>query len=194
MPPETILDFWFGPLDARGLASPEHVQRWWKKDAAFDAELRARFLGTHEALRRGEHTDWLSTPRGTLAAVIVLDQLSRNMFRDTPAMFASDPQALALAKGLITSGDDESLAAHPRSFVYLPLMHSEVLADQDACAERFERLVETEGDTFASNLGFAERHRVIIRRFGRFPHRNALLGRTSTDEELRFLEEPGSSF
>ncbi|MCK6545951.1 DUF924 domain-containing protein [Myxococcota bacterium] len=194
MTPELVLDFWFGPLDAPGRASPEFVQRWWKKDAAFDDEIRARFLETHAALTRGGHADWLSSARGTLAAIIVLDQFSRNMFRGTPAMFASDPQALTLAKGLVARGDDEHLPAHPRTFVYLPLMHAEDLADQDACVAKFQKMVEREGDVFASNLDYAEKHRVIIRRFGRFPHRNAILGRASTEEELRFLEEPGSSF
>jgi uncharacterized protein (DUF924 family) len=172
-----VLDFWF--------ADPA---RWWKKDPAFDGEIRSRFSELHESIERGEHEEWRDTPRGALAYVIVLDQFSRNMFRGTARMFASDAQALAAARAAIERSDDQALASAERSFLYMPLMHSEDLADQERCVALFQ--------SFAApgQLRYAEQHRDIIRRFGRFPHRNELLGRASTPEELEFLTQPGSSF
>ncbi len=180
MPDQTIdelLAFWF--------ADPA---RWWKKDPAFDAELRARFEALHAAIEQGGHEDWLDSPRGALAYVIVLDQLSRNMFRDDPRAFASDARARAAARGALERGFDRALPEDQRAFLYMPFMHSEELADQDRCIELFTGLAGS------NQLGYAERHRDIIRRFGRFPHRNAVLGRASTPEEIEFLKQPGSSF
>jgi uncharacterized protein (DUF924 family) len=172
---DDVLAFWF--------ADPG---RWWRKDAAFDAEVRERFLGLHTAIAAGEHADWPETPRGALAYVIVLDQFSRNMFRDSARMYATDEMALAAARRALDRGFDQELSDDERMFLYMPFMHSENIADQDRCVSLFsprEQLVR-----------YAEQHRKIIREFGRFPHRNVLLARPSTPEELDFLSRPGSSF
>lgn len=173
---EDVLAFWF--------ADPT---RWWKKDATFDAEVRDRFLALHDAVDRGDHEGWLETERGALAYVIVLDQLSRNMFRGSARMFASDPRARAASRRALERGDDRMLPAEQRNFLYMPFMHSEHLADQDRSVALFAAATPDQ-------LRFAEQHRDIVRRFGRFPHRNALLGRESTPEEQEFLKQPGSSF
>lgn len=162
--------------------------RWWVKDPAFDAEIRARFGALHQEIAQGKHEDWRSTARGALAYVVVLDQFSRNMYRDTPGMFASDAQARAAARAAVDAGFDQALPAAERDFLYMPFMHSEELADQD----RGVALFEAAGAT--GTLRYAEMHRDIVRRFGRFPHRNAVQGRASTPEERDFLAQPGSSF
>lgn len=195
---ETVLEFWFGSLDARGAANEEKSRRWFEKNADFDREIERRFGALHAALRRGENSHWLRTPRGALATLIVFDQFSRNMFRNTKQMFETDPQALAIAKELVARGKDREFRFAERSFVYMPFMHSEALADQERCVELFTAFRdELEGELRERceySLDFAVRHRDIIQRFGRFPHRNAILGRASTPEELKFLEQPGSSF
>lgn len=174
---DDVLSFW--------MSEPA---RWWKKDAAFDEQIRGRFLALHDAINRGEHESWLDTPRGALAYVIALDQFSRNMFRESPRAFASDPRARAATKRALERGDDRALPADERVFLYMPLMHSEDLADQERSVERFGALGA------ADQLRFAQLHRDIVHRFGRFPHRNGPLGRTSTPEEIEFLKGPGSSF
>ncbi len=174
--PGDVLTFWF--------ADPG---RWWKKDPAFDAEIRGRFLTLHDAARRGACDDWLDTPRGTLAYIVLLDQFSRNMFRGSARMFESDARALSAARHAVDRGFDRDLSRDERMFLYMPFMHSEDIADQDRCVGLF-------GSALQGQLGYAEQHRDIVRRFGRFPHRNALLGRQSTSEELEFLKQPGSSF
>jgi len=171
-----VLTFWF--------ADP---QRWWKKDPAFDAEIRDRFQTLHDAIGRDEREDWLESPRGALAYVIVLDQFSRNMFRGSACMFESDVRALAAARRTLDRGIDQSLSSDERMFLYMPFMHSEDIVDQDRCVELF-------ASSSQESARYAERHRDIVRRFGRFPHRNALLGRPSTSAELEFLKQPGSSF
>jgi uncharacterized protein (DUF924 family) len=195
---ESVLEFWFGRLDSLGRADPEHTARWWKKDASFDLALRQRFAIVHEALANGEHSDWLAIPRGRLAFVIVLDQFSRNMFRDTPRMFAYDRAALLAAREGVAQGAHRPLAQDERPFLYMPFMHSEDLADQELCVSLFAALRDElpldEGKHAGDQLSFAQRHFEIIKRFSRFPHRNALLGRASTPEEIEFLSEPGSSF
>ncbi len=173
---DEVLAFWF--------ADPG---RWWKKDPAFDAEIRDRFLTLHEAVARGEREDWLGTARGALAYVIVLDQFSRNLFRGSSLSFACDARAIAAARGALENGFDPRLSSDERSFLYMPFMHSEDIADQERCVQLF-------ASQHPQSLSFAERHRDIVRRFGRFPHRNALLGRQSTPDELEFLKEPGSAF
>jgi len=173
---DDVLSFWF--------ADPG---RWWKKDPAFDAEIRDRFLALHDAVERGERDDWLETPRGALAHVIVLDQFSRNMFRDSARMFESDARALGAARRALERGFDRGLSGDERMFLCMPFMHSEDIADQDRCVGLF-------GSALQGYLRYAEQHRDIIRRFGRFPHRNALLARQSTPEELEFLKQSGSSF
>lgn len=189
----SVLDFWFGPLDASGEASAEKRAQWWKKSDAFDGEIRSRFGALHASVNAGEHEAWCQTARGRLAYVIVLDQFSRNMFRGTPASFASDARALAAAKEGLARGHDRELVRAERSFLYMPYMHAEDLAAQDECVALFRALDEEAGGD-GSNVKFAIAHRDIVARFGRFPHRNAILGRASTPEEEEFLTQPGSSF
>ena len=196
--PEEVLAFWFGDLDADGRVDAAHSARWWQKDAAFDREIRDRFLGLHRKIVDGRHDGWLEAAPGWLAYLVVLDQFSRNMFRDTADMFAHDDRALAAAIAGIAKGYDRALASDQRLFAYLPLMHSEAMAHQDRCVQLLEahrNSVEGAARTAADrSLDAALRHREIVDRFGRFPHRNALLGRQSSAAELAFLEEPNSSF
>jgi uncharacterized protein (DUF924 family) len=186
--PQEVLDFWFGPLETRGKSRRE----WFAKDAAFDATIRARFGGLHERAARGELEAWRAAPAPTLALVIVLDQFSRNLYRGDARAFAQDGHAAACAREAIARGDEGGLLPVERQFLYLPFEHSEDLADQDRAVELMQGL-----EAFEETRGltqWAERHRVIVRRFGRFPHRNAVLGRATTAEEAEFLKQPGSSF
>jgi uncharacterized protein (DUF924 family) len=191
---DEVLAFWFGDLDERGRADEAHTRRWYMKDATFDAEIARRFGALHGAVARGERDDWLATPRGRLAAVIVLDQFSRNMFRGSKEAFASDARAAAIALEGIERGEDRQLAAAERSFLYMPLMHAEDLALQERCVALFRSWCDEAPDEAAQSLRYAEQHRDIVARFGRFPHRNATLGRDTTPEEATFLTQPGSSF
>jgi uncharacterized protein (DUF924 family) len=186
-----VLDFWFRPEN-----DPMHLQprpEWFRKDAAFDASIRDGFGTLIEEALAGRIDDWSSTEQGTVARIVVLDQFTRNVFRDTARAFAGDAQALAAAKALVASGRDRVLPAAHRMFVYLPFEHAEDLGLQDECVRLMQALGAADG-RFGDLVGYAEKHRVIIRRFGRFPHRNALLGRSSTPDELEFLKQPGSSF
>ncbi|MFV8755626.1 DUF924 family protein [Nannocystaceae bacterium ST9] len=193
--PETVLTTWF-PSD------PAQQQKlWWGKDEATDASLRERFADTLAAARRGELEGWAASARGRLALILVLDQLSRNIHRGSPEAFVGDPLARALTHAGLALGHDRELAPIERVFMYLPLEHSEELGEQDQCVGLFKALADEvaagdpeQGKRYAYYLTFADRHREIIARFGRFPHRNAVLGRASTAEELAFLSEPGSSF
>jgi len=195
---DDVLGFWFGDLDENGLARPGIEKRWWTKDPAFDAEIERRFEGTRRALLAGAAPAWLGTPRGRPAAVIVLDQFSRNVGRGTPAAFAADGVARELAEEGLRRGDDGALPPAMRAFLYMPLMHAEDPAAQARCCALFRKLqasVPAEvRDRLSGHVHAADRHREIVDRFGRFPHRNATLGRTSTPEERAFLEQPGSSF
>jgi uncharacterized protein (DUF924 family) len=159
-------------------------ERWFRKDEAFDAEFRARFLALHERAAAGELQDWTQTPDGTLALLILLDQFPRNAFRGTARMYATDPQAARIAHAAIAAGQDGEVDPELSNFLLLPLMHSERADDQALCVAKSQGLG---GDTHR----YALHHQDIIRRFGRFPHRNALLGRTSTPEEEAFLAEGG---
>jgi uncharacterized protein (DUF924 family) len=184
--PGDVLAFWFG--------APPHTERgeWFRKDAAFDAAIRERF---GDALARGlagAFGEWCGEPRGALARVVLLDQFTRNAFRDTPRAFAGDARALATADDAIRRGFDASLDRYERWFLYIPYEHSEDLAMQRRALELFGALARDEG--LDGPLRYAKRHAEIIERFGRFPHRNAILGRESTPEEIAFLREPGSSF
>jgi len=184
--PGDVLAFWFG--------APPHTERgeWFRKDAAFDAAIRERF---GDALARGlagAFGEWCGEPRGALARVVLLDQFTRNAFRDTPRAFAGDARALATADDAIRRGFDASLDRYERWFLYIPYEHSEDLAMQRRALELFGALARDEG--LDGPLRYAKRHAEIIERFGRFPHRNSLLGRESTPEEIAFLREPGSSF
>lgn len=193
-----VLDFWLGALDAWGRADNEHAERWWKKDPVFDQRIREEFGLLHGSVSAGERSAWLAAPRGRLATIIVLDQFSRNMFRGTARAFAFDRQALALATDGIALGEERELRFDERYFFYMPYMHSEELAVQERSVELFRALRDSaepdDRERADSIVDFAERHHDIIRRFGRFPHRNALLDRTLTAEEITFLKQPGSSF
>ncbi len=175
--PAEVVAFW------RDEAGPG---KWFAKDAAFDRRFRERFLRQHEAAAQGHLAHWADTPEGALALCILLDQFPRNAFRGTPRMYATDALARKLADAAIRAGHDRAIAPDLALFVYLPFGHSENLADQ----ERSVRLAQRLGQP---SLAHAERHRDIIRRFGRFPHRNAILGRVMTPEEQRFLDEGGFS-
>ena len=161
--------------------------RWFTKDAAFDAQIRERFSDTYEAAATGKLSDWEQSAQDALALLILLDQFPRNMFRGDPRTFATDPLARAVAAGAIVRGFDSQVPAELRGFFYLPFEHSEDLADQ----ERGIAFYRASGD--ADGLKWAEIHADIIRRFGRFPHRNAVLGRTTTPEEQKFLDDGGFS-
>jgi uncharacterized protein (DUF924 family) len=196
--PDAVLEFWFGPLDEHGSADAVHSQRWFTKDAAFDAEIRRRFGALHAAIAAGEQADWLASAREALAHVIVLDQFSRNLFRDSGQAFATDARALVAAELALDRGDARELLLAERMFLYMPLMHAENLATQQRCVELFRELAARAPEALRAQLDgatkFAERHLEIIERFGRFPHRNAALGRETTEAELEFLKQPGSSF
>lgn len=159
--------------------------RWFKKDPAFDEEIRGRFLATHEAAAAGQLSGWEQSAEGALALLILLDQFPRNMFRDNARAFATDPLARAITAGAIIRGFDGQVPKELRNFFYLPFEHSEDLADQE-CGIALNKAA---GD--AENLKWAELHADIIRRFGRFPHRNAVLGRTTTPDEQAFLDSGG---
>ncbi len=182
-----ILDFWFDnpPTDAMR-------EIWFKNDPAFDAEIRRRFQGDVDAAREGTRDDWARTARGALALLLLLDQFARNLYRGEALAFAGDARAHRVAEGAIAAGFDLAHAPIARVFFYLPFEHSEDLSDQDRALALFERLPPAPWRD--RTLEFARRHRDIVRRFGRFPHRNPALGRTSTPEEIEFLKEPGSSF
>jgi uncharacterized protein (DUF924 family) len=183
-----VLEFWFGAPD-----SPEFGRSrkcWWEKSADFDALVRDRFLETYENAVAGKLEAWRSRPLAALALVVTLDQFPRNMFRGTTRAFATDPLALAVARGMIASGFDAALLPLQRAFVYLPFEHAEDLDAQREALRRFERL----GSETSGAMTYAMLHYAVISRFGRFPHRNAVLGRESTPDELAFLSQPGSSF
>jgi uncharacterized protein (DUF924 family) len=173
------------PLDVLAFWRAAGPDKWFKKDAAFDAEITRRFLGFWQAAVDGKLTAWEETPEGALALVIVLDQLPRNMFRGRARMYEGDPLALAAAKRALAHGFDEQVPRSDRRFFYLPLEHSEDLDDQERCVELSRRYGD---DEFTK---YAEQHADIIRRFGRFPHRNPILGRTTTPEEQAFLDGGG---
>jgi uncharacterized protein (DUF924 family) len=189
--PEAVLDFWFGPPDDPGHRLPRPA--WFRKDPAFDQQVRERFGPTIEAALAGRLGAWASEPLPALAQVIVLDQFTRNAFRDTARAFAGDERALAAAQAMVDAGQDRSLSGVQRQFVYMPFEHAEDRAAQEQALRLFARLGEDE-PALADLLRWAQAHHDIVARFGRFPHRNALLGRTSTPEEEAFLKTPGSSF
>lgn len=186
-----VLDFWFLPPDhpGHGVYRPE----WFRKDAAFDAAIGERFGAEVEAALSGSQAD--GSDAALLARILLLDQFTRNIFRGTPRAFAGDAQALALAETLVAAGRDKNLSPWQRWFAYLPFEHSESLLDQERSVALFAALRrEMQHEAFDSAYDYALRHREVIARFGRFPHRNAILGRASTPDEIEFLKQPGSSF
>ncbi|MBT3358376.1 MAG: DUF924 domain-containing protein [Rhodospirillales bacterium] len=179
MDADTVLSFWFEE------STPE---QWYKKNGDFDQTIRERYGAAHSEAVSGTLDHWAETPDGCLALIILLDQFSRNMYRDDPGAFAADPKALALTKAALEKGWVESATSAQAQFLLMPLMHSEDLADQEMSIPLFAKFC---GEKVAD---FAIRHRDIITRFGRFPHRNAVLSRESTQEEIGFLKTEGSSF
>jgi uncharacterized protein (DUF924 family) len=185
-----VIDFWFGAPDSPERGRPR--KRWFEKSEAFDAEIRSRFLGLYERAAAGELSRWEGTPLAALALAVVLDQFPRNMFRGTAGAFAADPLALRTAQNIVARGFDVPLRPVERWFAYLPFEHAENLAAQHRALELFGALAQDSGSK--GTIDYAQKHYSIISRFGRFPHRNAILGRDSTPEELSFLLQPGSSF
>ncbi len=176
---DEILKFWFEEI------SPS---QWWTKSDDFDQLMRERFLDVHARAVRCELFEWRTSAKGRLAEIIVLDQFSRNMFRGTSSAFSNDQMALVLSQEAISLGCDTQLSPHERSFFYLPFMHSESIKIH----EKAEQLYRNHG--VQSTLEWEIKHKKIIEKFGRYPHRNEILGRKSTEEELDFLKQPGSSF
>jgi uncharacterized protein (DUF924 family) len=174
-----VLEFWFEETKR---------EQWFKKDPAFDAAIRRRFLALHEVLAAYTSEALFANARTALAAIIVFDQMSRNMFRDTPRAFATDARARWIAQGVIAKGLDAKMTKDERMFLYLPFEHAEDPRAQENCV----LLMASLGDPELTK--WAQAHKDIIDRFGRFPHRNAVLGRASTPEEIEFLKQPGSSF
>ena len=174
-----VVDFWFKEIEPA---------LWWKKDDGFDALLVERFSETHARACRCELFEWRSEPEGRLAEIIILDQFSRNMFRDSALAFANDAMSLTLSQEAIACGADKALTPVQKSFLYMPFMHSESIRIHEVAVELY-RKNGTQG-----NLDFELKHKKIIENFGRYPHRNKALGRQSTAEEVEFLTQPGSSF
>jgi len=189
MRPDDILEFWFGREgDAHhGSFRPE----WFSKNDAFDREIRERFLKVFEAAERDALDSWRGEAHSALALIIVLDQFPRNMFRGERRSFATDEKALSVTQHAMEKGLDRALPPLQRAFLYMPLMHSEDLSHQRQSVSLF---TELDRQTRGTQSSFAQRHLEIIERFGRFPHRNAVLGRSSTPEEVEFLRQPNSSF
>ena len=190
-PAQAVLDFWFGAAD-----DPQHLlprKQWFVKDEAFDASIRERFGALIESAIGGGCAHWAATPIGAVAQIVVLDQFTRNAWRGNPRAFAGDAIALAAAQALVADGHDRTLPGVQRQFVYLPFEHAEDLVVQRESVRLFAQL-ERDEPAVGEPLIWAQRHHDVIERFGRFPHRNAALGRASTPEEIAFLQQPGSSF
>lgn len=185
-----VIGFWFGEPGSPNLGRPR--PEWFRKDPAFDAQIRERFLRTYEAASAGRLDAWTETPYGSLALAVVLDQFPRNMFRDDARAFCTDAKALEIARGAVAKGFDRALRPIERTFLYLPFEHSEDLAAQRDSLALFASL--TGIPECVSAVDYAQRHYDIIARFGRFPHRNAVLGRPSSPEEAQFLTQAGARF
>jgi uncharacterized protein (DUF924 family) len=174
-----VLDFWF---------APGNEARWFRSDPTFDAEISSRYAALVEAAKAGRLHDWTATPDGSLALCLLLDQFPRNIWRGTPQAYSCDERARQVVIDAIARGHDRAVPVGRRLFFYLPFEHSEDLADQERCLDLMRGLNDRE------QLQWAERHHAVIARFGRFPHRNRILGRESSPEEIEFLGQPGSSF
>jgi uncharacterized protein (DUF924 family) len=176
---QDVLDFWFNDIEPK---------QWFQKDIDFDNKIITRFGKLHRQAVQGELSSWRHCAKSALAEIIVLDQFSRNIYRDQPESFAADPMALVLAQEAIQKGFDQELSLSERSFLYMPYMHSESAVIHEEAVKLFRDL------GIVNNLDFELKHKKIVDRFGRYPHRNAILGRQSSAEELEFLAEPNSSF
>ena len=174
-----VLSFWFDEINP---------SQWWQQNSGLDRIIKFRFGETHAQAIRCELFDWRKTAEGRLAEIIVIDQFSRNIFRGSPLSFAYDPLALALAQEAVSTNEDKALPESKRCFFYMPFMHSESLEIHSVAMDLYQR------NGIKSNLDAEIQHKRIIQRFGRYPHRNDILGRASTEEEIRFLQQPGVSF
>lgn len=188
--------YWFGNIDQDPLSRAEV---WFAKSGKTDDEIKSLFLATFEAAARGELDAWCESPKSCLSLIILLDQFSRNLFRNEPRAFDQDYRAKEHCYGALERQFDLKLSAIENTFLYMPLMHSELISDQELCVSLFDALVKkTEARTVRDYLqvsyDYAVRHRDIVLRFGRFPHRNKILGRQSTNDEAEFLKQPNSSF
>ena len=196
--PDTVHAFWFGPAADDEVIAGRQSRLWWRKDPDTDAHLRQRFAPWLARAAAHELDAWLGSPRGRLALILLTDQIPRNIYRDTARAFAFDPLARRWCEEGLAAGVDEALRPIERVFFYLPLEHSESLSDQQRAVALYRALAagapEGARKSFDVFLDFADRHLDVIKRFGRFPHRNKLLGRASTDREREFLAQPGSSF
>jgi uncharacterized protein (DUF924 family) len=194
----TILRYWFGDKNSASEINDEKKTLWWAKSFDTDQEITDRFEPATRAISCGEFSEWQSTPEGLLASIICVDQFPRNMYRGTPDAFVFDPVALGFANMMIDRGWDQELQPVNRLFCYLPFEHSEALSDQHKAVRLIGAIRDaaavTEKEIFENFFQFAKRHYEVISQFGRFPHRNEILGRESTQLELEFLEKPGSSF
>ena len=198
---QAVFDFWFQPAPGQPADAPR--REWFQKDEAFDREIAQRFGAEIALALEGKLHEWdAEGPQAALARIIVLDQFCRNVYRGEPLAFAGDHQALQAALDMVEDQEDQALPPLQRSFVYMPFEHAENMAMQDRAVALFTRMLEQEGPSvpaatrkgLESSLDYAQRHREVIQRFGRFPHRNAILGRESTPEEAAFLKLPGSGF
>jgi uncharacterized protein (DUF924 family) len=194
---DAVLEFWLGDCD-----DPDNVKRrgklWFASTPEQDREVRERFEGLHERATRGELDHWTAAPRSTLALVVLLDQFTRNLYRRTSSAFANDPRSLHIAREAIERGFDQALHPVERAFLYMPFQHSEDMSDQDRSVRLYRELVNDCPESLKAFAGetskFAELHRDLVKRFGRFPHRNDLLGRRNTEAERQYLEEGGHRF
>lgn len=200
---QVILDFWFqGVDDSTPIDKGKRpFSKWFKGGKALDREIRERFESDLNNALTGKYQDWEESPQGSLALILLCDQFTRNMYRDTPKMYMADGRAGKLAVGLTSGQKEHTLYFVERVFVYMPLMHAEDIKSQHLSVQYFRELAEESRDKSPDNthyynysLDYANRHRAIIERFGRFPHRNKILGRASTPEEIEFLKQPGSGF
>lgn len=195
---ETVLEFWFGADADDAAVAKTQAKLWWSKNVDIDSEIRRRFEDGVRAAAEGQLDDWAAIPRGALALIILTDQFPRNIYRDSPRAFAYDAKALGWCLDGLARRSDLQLRPIERVFFYLPLEHSESVAHQERSVRCFEELFAAvaleQKQGYVEYLDFARRHRDVIARFGRFPHRNKILGRESTPEEIAFLAEPGSSF
>jgi uncharacterized protein (DUF924 family) len=196
--PDAILDYWFGDAAAATQIAAQQSKLWFGKTVERDREIAERFGATFDAASAGKLAHWAEQPRGRLALIIVLDQFPHHIHRATPQAFSQDDKALALTLGAMESGADRALRPIERVFVYLPLQHAEALAMQDIALARYGELCAaadaSERALFDAYLDYARKHQAVVAHFGRFPHRNEILGRSSSAEEIEFLKQPGSRF
>lgn len=195
---EQVIEFWFGSDINDPALAKKQSSLWWKKSPQTDSQIREIFAAGLQGLVSGDYNHWLENPRGRLAAIIVADQFSRNMYRDSPRAFSQDALALSWCLEGIAAGHDVQLPLICRVFFYMPLEHAESLEMQDLSLEKFTELAELapegDGETFAGFVDFARRHRDVIVSFGRYPHRNSILNRQSSAAEQAYLDKPGSGF